>query len=138
MQLLEKFVCLRTIDSLWMDHLDHMQYLREKVSLKAYGQRDPLVEYKQEAYLAMERLLTMVQSGIVHTIFKVDFTPQIQQIAQPINIMTNEQQIENQIEESSLIAKPQKMTTIRQGTKVDRNDPCPCGSGKKYKKCHGK
>ncbi len=137
MHMLEKFVYLRTIDSLWMDHLDHMQYLREKVSLKAYGQRDPLVEYKQEAYLAMERLLGMIQSGLVNTIFKVDFTPQMRQTAEPINVMTNQQQIENQVEESSLV-EPKKTVTIEQGAKIDRNDPCPCGSGRKYKKCHGK
>lgn len=137
MQLLERFVYLRTMDSLWMDHLDYMQYLREKVSLKAYGQRDPLVEYKQEAYLTMERLLGMIQSGVVNTVFKVDFTPQMRQTAEPMNVMTNDQQIENQIEGSSL-AEPKKTITIQQGTKTDRNDPCPCGSGKKYKKCHGK
>ncbi|MBI4836236.1 MAG: preprotein translocase subunit SecA [Candidatus Abawacabacteria bacterium] len=139
MHLLERYVYLRSIDSLWMDHLDYMQYLREKVSLKAYGQRDPLIEYKQEAYLAMERLLAAIQISVVNTIFKVDFAPQMAQPQEQKELITNQEQIEDTLTESSVAEKkPQPVTKKTTGKTMDRNDPCYCGSGKKYKKCHGK
>ncbi len=138
MQMLEKFVYLRSIDTLWMDHLDHMQYLREKVALKAYGQRDPLVEYKQEAYLAMQRLLAMIHASVVNTIYKVEFAPQMEAAPAPVEGITNQAEIEDDITTSSL-AEKKPMPVSKQGDKsIDRNALCPCGSGKKYKKCHGK
>ncbi len=139
MHYLERYVYLRSMDALWMEHLDYMQYLREKVSLKAYGQRDPLIEYKQEAYMAMERLLKAIQLSIVNTIFKVDFAPQMTQVAPEQKIETNQEQIENTLEESSVAVSKPKPTTKKSGlfSDTDRNAPCPCGSGKKYKKCHG-
>lgn len=137
MQMLERFVYLRSIDTLWMDHLDHMQYLREKVALKAYGQRDPLVEYKQEAYLAMQRLLAMVHAAVVNTIYKVEFAPQMQQAQEPQEVVTNQAEIEAEATTNTLTEKKPIVKT-NQTKVVDRNALCPCGSGKKYKKCHGK
>lgn len=137
MQMLERFVYLRSIDTLWMDHLDHMQYLREKVALKAYGQRDPLVEYKQEAYLAMQRLLAMVHAAVVNTIYKVEFAPQMQQAEPPQEMVTNQAEIEAESTTSTL-TETKPTTKAKQTKSIDRNALCPCGSGKKYKKCHGK
>jgi len=102
----EKFIYLRSIDTLWMDYLDNIEHLRDSVRLRAYGQKDPLVEYKNEGMRLFQRLLASIQSTVVNTIYKVALAPA-----------------------SPFIAP-------RQGkAKVGRNSPCPCGSGKKYKKC---
>ncbi len=108
MRQVEKFVLLRSIDTLWMDHLDNMDHLRDSVSLRAYGQKDPLVEYKNEGIRMFRRLLETIQTTIVNTIYKVSLGP-----------------------------VPPQENVVRAGDKksVGRNDPCPCGSGKKYKKC---
>ena len=106
MRQIEKFVLLRSLDILWMDHLDNMEHLRDSVRLRAYGQKDPLVEYKNEGMRLFQRLLDAFQSMVVDTIYKVDLVPASPQVA------------------------PQQGRA-----KVGRNDPCPCGSGKKYKKC---
>jgi len=111
MRHVEKFVLLRTIDTLWMDHLDNMDYLRDSVRLRAYGQKDPLVEYKNEGIQMFKRLLETIQTTIVNTIYKVTLGPMPPQ--------------------ESVVKVSSKKT-------VGRNSPCPCGSGKKYKKCCGK
>ncbi len=109
---IERWVALTVIDNLWMDHLDAIDDLREGIGLRGYGQRDPLVEYKNEAYGMFERLLSTIDFEIVHRIFKVQVT------GQPS-------------------PQPQPQRPINQSlNKPGRNDPCPCGSGKKYKKCH--
>lgn len=112
---LEKFVCLRAIDMLWMEHLETMECLRESVKLRAYGQHDPLVEYKNEGHRLFKHMLDEIDNAIVEMLLKVELTsPQRQQAG------------------------------LRGGREADskkqigRNDPCPCGSGKKYKKCCGK
>ena len=113
MRKIEKFVLLRSVDSLWMDHLDSMDHLRDSVRLRAYGQKDPLVEYKNEGIKMFQRLLDSIQSTVVNTIYKVSLAPAAQQ--------------------GAVRSQP-----VRAGQKVGRNDPCPCGSNKKYKKCHGR
>jgi len=107
-----KFIALRTIDTLWRDHLENMDYLRDSVRLRAYGQRDPLVEYKNEAHKMFQQLLKMIERNIVDTLFKIKIAPKIEETP-VINV--------------SSFGKLKK--------KPGRNDPCPCGSGKKYKKC---
>jgi preprotein translocase subunit SecA len=125
---LERMVLLRTMDQLWMDHIDQMEYLRESVRLRAYGQRDPLVEYKLEGQRLFDELLQSVKVQVANLIYKVEAMqqqgPQIIQEHGPLNISspevrTHQETIHNQ----------------NHGGKVGRNDPCPCGSGKKYKKC---
>ncbi len=115
MRQIEKFVFLRSIDSLWMDHLDNMDHLRDSVRLRAYGQKDPLVEYKNEGIRLFQRLLTAIQSTMVNTIYKVALAPAGDTAGQS--------------------ARPAAVNRPPAGKKVGRNDPCPCGSGKKYKKC---
>ncbi len=127
MRRLERTVILRTVDEFWMDHLDEMERLRDSVRLRAYGQRDPLVEYKIEAQHLFERLDGVIKSQIAHLIFKVSMTSQ-PQAASPKLQVTNES---SDLEHESLKHEAG-------GKTPGRNDPCWCGSGKKYKKCHGK
>jgi preprotein translocase subunit SecA len=143
---IEKSVLLRVIDELWMEHIDQMSHLRDSVSLSGYGQRDPLLEYKQEAYNMFRKLLESIQRHVVSTLFKVNINVQVPAQERDIDseaLSTNEDQIESNLERSSFVptAKPQKIALskapIAPVASVDRNAPCPCGSGKKYKKCHG-
>ncbi|MFY9457548.1 MAG: preprotein translocase subunit SecA [Candidatus Spechtbacterales bacterium] len=108
---LEKFILLRTLDVIWMDHLETMESLRDSVRLRAYGQKDPLVEYKREGLAMFERLLGAWQTQVVLTVFKVE------------------------LKEAPQTPKTQNVSSQKT---IGRNDPCYCGSGKKYKKCHGK
>ena len=130
MRRLVNLVLLRTIDELWVDHLEAMEYLRESVRLRAYGQRDPLVEYKIEGQRMFEELLQNVKMQAVNTIFRVSF------IQQPKTVNIQEGRDNSLTENSS----PEEKSTpeVNSEPKVGRNDPCPCGSKKKYKKCHGK
>jgi preprotein translocase subunit SecA len=119
MREVEKIVALRILDMLWLEHLENMNYLRDSVRLRAYGQRDPLVEYKSEGHKMFQRLLQMIELNIATTILKVGLVEKPpQQYQQPSQQGTG----------SSAGGR-------RHRTKVGRNDPCPCGSGKKYKKC---
>jgi len=111
MRQVEKVVALRILDMLWLEHLENMDYLRDSVRLRAYGQRDPLIEYKSEGHKMFQELLNKIEVGIANTILKVSVTEQPRQ--------------------------PQPVAVSGSGKKVGRNDPCPCGSGKKFKKCHG-
>lgn len=121
---LERFILLRVVDSKWMDHLDAMDQLRTGIGLRAYGQKDPLVEYKFEAYNMFQEMIDAIQEDVVRYLYKVRLVPQeherrVKHIA------------ENRGEEAP-------RTPVRVGPKVGRNDPCPCGSGKKYKRCCGR
>ncbi|HEX8965172.1 MAG TPA: SEC-C metal-binding domain-containing protein, partial [Patescibacteria group bacterium] len=122
---IERFVMLSVIDTIWMDHLDVIENLRQGIGLRGYGQRDPLVEYKNEAFKLFEKLIGRIDDEIVHRIYKI----QIQPANQPIqNIQEN-----TPPQEVSTNSKKQSKKTDK---KPGRNDPCWCGSGKKYKKCH--
>jgi preprotein translocase subunit SecA len=138
-------IILQTIDTLWMNHLDEIDYLRQGIGLRGYGQRDPLVEYKREAFHMFSHLMENMRSTTVRTILKISMVsaePQAQVAAQPQNVQykgaeenvtqfgASESAKENQE------AGPQKPLVNKD--KVGRNDSCPCGSGKKYKNCHGK
>jgi len=129
MRQIERFVYLRTIDRLWVDHLDAMDDLREGVSLRGYGQKDPLIEYKKEAFTSFERLLGSVDHDIIRQIFRV-------QIGQP---RPAPQPVQTNIDAQDGIGltpqAEQARPVVARKKKVGRNDPCPCGSGKKYKKC---
>ena len=135
MRELEKFVLIRTIDILWMDHLDAMEYLRDSVRLRAYGQKDPLVEYKREGREMFVRLLDTIRSQVVNTIFKVE----LRQSSRQSDAGVTESSPENDVSAGNLLENDSASVKVPQGTnRVGRNDPCWCGSGKKYKKCHGK
>jgi preprotein translocase subunit SecA len=121
---LERFILLRVVDSKWMDHLDAMDQLRTGIGLRAYGQKDPLVEYKFEAYNMFQEMIDTIQEEVVRYLYKVRLVPQEQE--QRVSHV-----VENRGEET-------ERTPRRVGPKVGRNDPCPCGSGKKYKRCCGR
>ncbi|MBU4455659.1 preprotein translocase subunit SecA [Patescibacteria group bacterium] len=117
---IEKAVLIRSIDTLWVEHLEAMDYMRRGIGLRGYGQRDPLVEYKREAYQLYNELNNLIQKEVVYSIFKV---ADVSQFAAP-----------------SLVDRAKQFSAPADaaGHKVGRNDPCPCGSGKKYKKCCGR
>lgn len=142
MQLIEKAITLRSIDTLWVEHLTAMDKLRTGIGLQGYGQRDPLVEYKREAFGLFNTLLDAIRKQIVYSIFKVGLatkmaTPQKQRTftEQKKGFTPFQKQVEDREQASQVIeSKPRDES----GHKIGRNDPCWCGSGKKYKKCHGK
>jgi len=127
----QRYVALQSLDSLWMEHLDTMDHLRDSVRLRGYGQRDPLVEYKKEGYQMFQTLLKEINRQIVNSIFHISVNVQPQQQTQSLtgNLVTN---LSDGLSASGNSSGDSKY----QG--VGRNDRCPCGSGKKFKKCHGK
>jgi preprotein translocase subunit SecA len=132
---IERYVMLSVIDTLWMDHLDAVENLRGGIGLRGYGQRDPLVEYKNEAYAMFEQLIQAIDDEVVHRIYKI----QIQQSPQPRPQNVTEQaagESSGISETSGTNAGLNKTKSTADGKKLGRNDPCWCGSGKKYKKCH--
>ncbi|MCR5439611.1 MAG: preprotein translocase subunit SecA [Selenomonas sp.] len=164
MRELEKVVMLRVVDNKWMEHLDHMDMLREGINLRAYGQRNPLVEYKIEALDMFEEMEAAIQDQIASMMYHVSIiTPDQQQAMEaqqegeaPTANETQKQKLEKTIEQqrSQLsdhlqnaqashgdevsAAGAKKKPVTNDGQKVGRNDPCPCGSGKKYKNCCGR
>jgi len=127
MRQLERTVVLSIIDNKWREHLAEMDYLRSGIGLRALGQKDPLVEYQREGYDAFAALVDAVKYDSVRYLFHVDVVRQ-EQRPRPVAVTT-----------SSAKGVPQLKTrqAKRDPSKVGRNDPCPCGSGKKYKRCHG-
>lgn len=157
---IEKQIALRVVDTLWMEHINQMTQLRESVSLRGYGQRDPLMEYKQEAYQLFTQLLGSIQHNITNTLFKLQIKTEMpiqDQPRSPQEFQTNKEAIENNITRSRIRQGDSPATTglsaqnavarrisasapqapAQKFADVGRNDACPCGSGKKYKKCHG-
>ena len=136
MRELEKIIMLRVVDNRWMEHLDRMDMLREGIGLLAYGQRNPLIEYKIKGHEMFGQMIDSIQNDIASLIFRV-------------NIITQEQQeaMEREAQQRMAAAKQThgdqsddavKKQPVKNGEKVGRNDPCPCGSGKKYKNCCGR
>ncbi len=196
MRFLERMVYLRTIDTLWIDHLDAMEHLREGIGLRGYGQRDPLVEYKHEAYNMYQRLMAAIQHDLVGTIFKVTIArepirkePEQEPVWQgaqekkegkktweypeeelgikdsasapdiKASVFNSEAQTRGADKQGPEIRDQQPVEAQSRGIetpitkrrdsevsdnivggkkKIGRNEPCPCGSGKKYKKCCGR
>ena len=135
MRQIEKIILLQTLDSLWKDHLLAMDHLKEGIGLRGYGQRNPLVEYQKEGFDMFEAMMRVMQQDVVEKIFSVQVRREqdVQQIEQH---QQRPQRVMMSHGGESVSSEPQ--TVKRDATKVGRNDPCPCGSGKKYKRCHGK
>lgn len=153
---IERWVSLTVIDNLWMDHLDAIDDLREGIGLRGYGQRDPLVEYKNEAFSMFERLMAMIDSEIVHRIFKVQVQLAPTSVP-PGGTMAGKPQVPNPtplrqgfVGQANLTNTPNiipkkndvpaalthQPINVSTPGKLGRNDSCWCGSGKKWKKCH--
>ncbi len=128
-----KATILQSIDMLWMDHLDQMEHLRDSVRLRAYGQRDPLVEYKNEGLRLFKELQSAIRSQIVSSIFKVGAaSPAPRMPSLPGTLVFQS------AKDGPAAVLPASKSPLPKKSAVGRNDPCPCGSGKKYKKCHGR
>ena len=157
-------VMLRVIDTRWMSHLSEMDYLRAGIGLRAVGQRDPLVEYKEEAYSAFSALVAAIYEDFIRTVLRLQVTVNLEQPEQledqeTLNSVSYSAPDENIPDATSKVAgnvapatqttasgsmgnaRPVPRTVVKDKedpyANVGRNDPCPCGSGKKYKKCHG-
>jgi len=138
---IEKVVMLRSIDDLWIEHLETMDHLRKGVGLQGYGQRDPLVEYKKEAYRLFHEFLARVNERVTRTIFKVQIARETaEQELRQMAPMARPIELSGPSKEGDEVASSPSTGNDRPDVAfkdVGRNDPCPCGSGKKYKKCHG-
>ena len=137
MRTMERLIMLRTIDTLWVEHLTATDEMRQGIGLQAYGQADPLVAYKREAHDMWGQLLGNIRHQITHSIYHVEIVRQPAQprpaTPVPAGATTNSGN------GGSVGGAPERRQPVAAGKarKTGRNDPCPCGSGKKYKKCHG-
>ena len=131
----ERMLMLQIVDSHWKDHLLAMDHLKEGIGLRGYGQRDPLVEYKKESYVLFEDLMGRIEEDTLRFLF----------LLQPVEEKKQAEQIERKRRRAEFVLSQQQSNggdgasrqVKRDTPKVGRNDPCPCGSGKKFKKCHG-
>jgi preprotein translocase subunit SecA len=140
MRLNEKYLLLQVIDQQWKDHLLNIDHLKEGIGLRGYGQRDPLVEYKRESFDLFQSMMERIQDHVVKILWKIELAggsrENDREESQRVQRALPPQPPKQQLTFSGApkeAAAPQKRTQV----KVGRNDPCPCGSGKKYKKCHG-
>ncbi|SPF55956.1 preprotein translocase subunit, ATPase [Candidatus Desulfosporosinus infrequens] len=124
MREIERAVMLQVVDNKWMDHLDAMDMLREGIGLRAYGQKDPLVEYRREGFEMFQAMIDSIQDEIIRYVMRV--TPQVREevFEQPRNVTEN-------------LYEGEPSEPVHTGDQIGRNDLCSCGSGKKYKKCCG-
>lgn len=125
----EKVILLRTVDTKWMDHIDQMEQLRQGIHLRAYGQNDPLREYQMEGFSMFEEMIANIEDEVARYIMKAQIRDNLQreEVAKDTQAVSGDQS-----------EKPKKRRPYVKKDTVGRNDPCPCGSGKKYKNCHGK
>ncbi|MGH7496777.1 MAG: preprotein translocase subunit SecA [bacterium] len=144
MREIERFAMLRVIDERWRAHLYEMDQLKEGINLRAYGQKDPLLEYKSEGFRMFKEMLGMIDEQVVELIFKAQIAePPPVRRRMPVQMTASHQPSEGlaflsqRSGASTPPPQPGKPQPVVVGQKVGRNDPCPCGSGKKYKKCHG-
>ncbi len=127
MRELERVMMLRVVDEYWMDHIDAMQELRQGIGLRAYGQSNPVIEYKREGYDMFEEMVAAIQEETVRRIFLARVQPQGEVKRERVAKVTGTSGGGDQT--------VQQRPVVRKGEKIGRNDPCPCGSGKKWKKC---
>lgn len=147
MRLFEKRIMLDILDSLWKEHLAAMDFLRQGIHLRAYAQKQPKNEYKREAFELFENLLRDVRFDVVRFLSRVEF--QMNESAEDLERRRREEEARAKLnfekpdgpgvrpEQAEAEAEPQT-PFVRRDRKVGRNEPCPCGSGMKYKACHGK
>ncbi|MEI7925233.1 MAG: preprotein translocase subunit SecA [Chloroflexota bacterium] len=140
-RLVERLVLLRTIDALWVEHLTAMDEMRQGIGLRAYGQSDPLVAYKREAHDMWSQLLERIRELVTRQVLHARLTTQAAEDAMareqaPTQVQTSGP-ADPDADQSEGHSHATTATATRVTAKVGRNDPCPCGSGKKYKRCHG-
>ena len=132
MRQLEKMIMLQVVDNLWKDHLLGMDHLKDGVGLRGYAQKNPLTEYKKEGFEMFSKMMHQIREGVTEYLFKV-------QIEEGSEFSAEQNQSKKMVEHRGASSEESKPLTVRRDDKkVGRNDPCHCGSGKKFKKCHGK
>jgi preprotein translocase subunit SecA len=143
MRLNEKYLLLQVIDQQWKDHLLNIDHLKEGISLRGYGQRDPLIEYKRESFDLFQSMMERIQDRVVKILWKIELA------GGPSSSREGDGEEAHRVSRALPPQPPRQQMTFsgapkeapapvkRAAGKVGRNDPCPCGSGKKYKKCHG-
>ena len=142
----EKRVMLDILDNLWKEHLASMDYLRQGIHLRAYAQKQPKQEYKREAFELFEGLLDNVKFEVIRFLSRVQFHTEADVAEMEARRRQEAERTRMQFEKSDVPGEPKSEDNakagqspfVRQDRKVGRNEPCPCGSGKKYKACHGK
>ncbi|MGA3165809.1 MAG: preprotein translocase subunit SecA [Terriglobia bacterium] len=134
MRLHERMIMLQVVDGQWKDHLLAMDHLKEGIGLRGYGQRDPLVEYKRESFEMFEAMMDRIEDETLRYLFLMRTPEEEEEMIRQYQQRKRREQREMQMIGGGAVEKPQQV--IRR-EKIGRNDPCPCGSGKKYKKCHG-
>jgi len=136
---LEKIIMLQTIDGLWKDHLLNMDHLKEGVGLRGYGQKNPLQEYQKEGFEMFGEMVHRVEEDVAQKLFTIEMARESS--VQELQVQQAQQRPQRMVLSHGAgpeQAAAQPATAKRDGMKAGRNDPCPCGSGKKYKRCHGK
>jgi len=144
MRILERLVLLRVIDSLWVEHLTAIDDMRRGIGLRAYSQRDPLNEFKIEAYRMFDELKSTIRHDVTHTVFRVTVTqqpaeqrPLARNVTEGRAPVAGERIPAGATAAAAVGAGGGERQPARSGPKLGRNDPCYCGSGKKFKRCHG-
>jgi preprotein translocase subunit SecA len=141
-QQLERYLILSVLDTQWKDHLLALDHLKEGIGMRAYGQRDPLVEYKRESFDLFQEMMERVEDQVVQYLYRVELAQappeRRRQVPRARESQADVSGLQGERREAQHSPTAGPPTTVRRSTpKVGRNDPCPCGSGKKYKKCHG-
>jgi preprotein translocase subunit SecA len=131
---LERHILLDIVDAQWKDHLLTLDHLKEGIGLRGYGQKDPLVEFKKEAFTLFEDMMDRIDTEAVRFLFLMQPARPEDQAKQ---IERRQQQQQKELQFQAGPAQAEAPKPVRAAAKIGRNDPCPCGSGKKYKKCHG-
>jgi preprotein translocase subunit SecA len=136
MQYLERVILLQTVDSNWKEHLLNMDHLKEGIGLRGYGQKNPLNEYKREGFEMFGAMIDIVKEKTLGALFRIQLVQEDEVDRQALERKQQQQEKDMQLRHGEAAAD--KQTVKREGAKVGRNAPCPCGSGKKYKKCCGR
>ena len=135
---LERVVVLKVVDEKWMNHIDDMDELKDGIGLRAYGQKDPVVQYRIEGFDRFEEMIANIKFDVVKILMNIRKKGEIRR-HETAQITGAALEAINSIDNGEAIKDTDiNRTVVNQGPKIGRNDPCPCGSGKKYKNCCGK
>ena len=124
MRLVERYSLLRAVDSNWMDHIDNMDELRRSIHLRSYAQQNPVIEYRREGYAMFDEMVETIREETAKLVL--------------ISTVVPSKEVKQREAEAARAGADSASPQRRAKKKIGRNDPCPCGSGKKYKNCHGR
>ena len=137
MRELERVVLLKVVDEKWMNHIDSMDELKNGIGLRAYGQQDPVVKYRMEGMDMFEEMTANIKLDVVKILMNIRKQGEVRR-QETAKITGAALEAINSVDGGKKITVNENRTVVNEGPKVGRNDPCPCGSGKKYKNCCGK